>query len=87
MTHTIHPAADPGAAYDAIWAPLLAFNQKSVGDAAGVPFALVIPKPGTDEIAGGLWALSLWGSFTIALVVVPEAARGQGLGRDLMAQA
>jgi GNAT superfamily N-acetyltransferase len=87
MTHTINPAPNPGVAYDAIWAPLPAFNQKTIGDAQGVPFALVINKPGTAEIAGGLWALSLWGSFTIALVVVPEEARGQGLGRDLMAQA
>jgi len=88
MPHTIHPAPDPAAAYDAIWAPLLAFNQKAVGgEAAGEPFALLIRAPGSEAVEGGLWALSLWGSFYIALVVVPEAARGQGLGRDLMAQA
>ena len=74
-------------AYMPIWAPLLAFNEQTVGDAAGEPFALTITKPGDAEVLGGLWALSLWGSFYIALVIVPEAARSRGLGRRLMAMA
>lgn len=87
MPYTIHPAADADAAYLPIWAPLLAFNQKTIGDAAGVPFALTLSSPGSTAIAGGLWALSLWGSFYIALLVVPEDARGQGHGSELMRQA
>jgi len=83
----ITEAADPDAAYMPIWAPLLQFNQDRVGDAQGEPFALVVTRPGSDEVAGGLWALSLWGSFYIALVVAPEGARGQGLGSALMARA
>ena len=35
----------------------------------------------------GLWALSLWGSFYIALVVEPKAQRGIGLGAELMHRA
>lgn len=87
MTFSISPAPDADAAYVAIWTPLLAFNQAAVGDAVGKPFALVITEPGSSEVAGGLWALSLWGSFYIGLVVTPEGARGQGLGTELMRQA
>lgn len=87
MTLIIQQADRPDDAYMPIWAPLLRFNQKTVGDAEGEAFALTITRPGSDEILGGLWALSLWGSFYIGLVVAPEDARGQGLGRELMARA
>jgi GNAT superfamily N-acetyltransferase len=85
--YSIQPAPDADAAYAPIWAHLLRFNQETVGDAAGQPFALVITKAGSSDILGGLWALSLWGSFYIALVVTPDGARGQGLGGELMRQA
>lgn len=84
---TIAEAADPDAAYMPIWAPLLAFNQATVGGAQGVPFALTITAPGSEKVRGGLWALSLWGSFYIGLVVAPDGARGQGLGTELIARA
>jgi GNAT superfamily N-acetyltransferase len=87
MTFTIKSVADPDAAYMPIWAPLLQFNQQTVGDAQGVPFALTISAEGSDTVAGGLWGLSLWSSFYIGLVVTPEAARGTGLGTELMRQA
>ncbi len=87
MPYSITRAADADAAYMPIWAPLLAFNQETVGDAQGQPFALVITNSGSEEVLGGLWALSLWGSFYIGLVVAPKDARGQGLGAELMAQA
>jgi GNAT superfamily N-acetyltransferase len=80
-------AADPDAAYEPILARLLAFNAQVMGEAGGTPFALAIREPDSDEVLGGLWALSLWGSFYIALMVTPDGARGQGLGTDLMAQA
>ncbi len=87
MDLIIRGAASPDDAYMPIWAPLLAFNQKTVGDAQGLPFALTIIEPDSEEVLGGLWALSLWGSFYIGLVVTPEGARGEGLGTQLMAQA
>jgi GNAT superfamily N-acetyltransferase len=87
MTYAITAAEDPNAAYMPIWAPLLAFNQAAVGDASAVPFALEIRESPTATVAGGLWAMSLWGSFYIALVVAPEGARGRGLGGELMRQA
>ena len=87
MTFSITPAANADAAYMPSWAPLLAFNQTAVGDASAVPFALEIRQSPTAPVAGGLWAMSLWGSFYIALVVTPEGARGKGLGGELMRQA
>jgi len=87
MTFSINRVADPDAAYMPIWAPLLRFNQDAVGDAQGVPFALVISTPDSNDVLGGLWALSLWASFYIGLVVTPEGGRGVGLGSELMRQA
>jgi GNAT superfamily N-acetyltransferase len=87
MMFTIAAAEDADAAYMPIWAPLLAFNQATVGDAAATPFALEIRASPTEPVSGGLWAMSLWGSFYIALVVAPEGARGRGLGGELMRQA
>ena len=87
MSYAISRPADASAAYMPIWAPLLAFNQLAVGDAGGVPFALTITGDADPTVEGGLWALSLWGSFYIALVVVPQSVRGRGLGRELMRRA
>ena len=87
MTYTVSHAVDADAAYMPIWTPLLQFNEQSVGNATSVPFALTITGDDKPDILGGLWAMSLWGSFYIALVVTPPAARGQGLGRNLMQQA
>lgn len=87
MNLVIRQAERPADAYTPIWTPLLAFNQKTVGDAVGEPFALTIIAPGDEAVLGGLWGLSLWGSFYIGLLVAPENARGQGLGRELMSRA
>lgn len=87
MNLVIQQADRPDDAYMPIWAPLLAFNQKTVGDAQGVPFALTITQPDSAEVLGGLWGLSLWGSFYVGLVVVPESARGRGQGSELMSRA
>ena len=87
MTMTIQQADRPDDAYMPIWAPLLRFNQDTVGDAQGEAFALTIQAPGSAEVLGGLWALSLWGSFYIGLVVTPETGRRKGLGVELMRRA
>ena len=54
MDLIIRGAASPDDAYMPIWAPLLAFNQKTVGDAQGLPFALTLTPPDSDEVLGGL---------------------------------
>ncbi len=60
------------------------FNEQAVGRQAVERFVLTIKAPGSDEILGGLVALSFWGSFYISDVVAPEKTRGQGLGSELM---
>ncbi|MCI3132937.1 GNAT family N-acetyltransferase [Phenylobacterium aquaticum] len=86
MTLIIEQAERPDDAYMPIWAPLLQFNQAAVGDAQGIPFALTIRSRDAPEVLGGLWALSLWGSFYVGLLVAPEGFRGQGLGSELLAR-
>ena len=51
------------------------------------PFALAIRELATGPVVGGLWAMSLWGSFYVSVVFVPEAMRGQGVGTELLRQA
>src|SRR4051794_26471547 len=87
MPYAITPALDADAAHKAILDALVAFNAAKAGDSGEQVFALTIAHPDTRAVEGGLWAMSLWGSFYIALVIVPEAARGQGLGVELMRQA
>jgi GNAT superfamily N-acetyltransferase len=77
---------DPRAAGREISELLGRFNTEAVGGPAGERFVLTI-KAGSDEILGGLLAVSYWGSFYISDVVVPETARRQGLGAELMRQA
>ena len=78
---------DTDRAYTEIWKPLLAFNERVVGNAEGQGFALLITPQSSDDIAGGLWGLSLWGAFYIGLTFVPEELRGTGVGSDLMQRA
>lgn len=87
MSYSIIESLSADEAYAHIWSPLLAFNQAAAGNAPSVPYALEIRSGSDAQITGGLWALSLWGSFYIALVVPPEELRGKGLGSELMKQA
>ena len=87
MSYSISESTSPDEVYSEIWRPLIAFNQATVGNAEGVPYALEIRSGSDAQITGGLWALSLWGSFYIALVVTPEDLRGKGLGEKLMERA
>ena len=70
----------------AIAAPLVRFNESRAGPSGNRP--LVIEVRGADgAIAGGLWGVTAYGWLFTQLLVVPEEARGQGLGRRLMALA
>lgn len=70
-----------------MWAPLLEFNERAVGNASARTLAILLKHPTTDEFIGGLWGRSLWGSLFIDIVFVPEALRGNGIGTSLLRQA
>ncbi len=84
MQLSIARADDPRAAGRQIGELLNRFNEQAVGGQAVERFALTVKAPGSDEILGGLSAMSYWGSFYISDLVAPETARGQGLGAELM---
>jgi GNAT superfamily N-acetyltransferase len=77
----------PDNAFRQMWAPLLRFNEDTVGNAKAHTLAILLKDPTTDELIGGLWGRSLWGSFFIDILFVPETLRGNGIGTSLLRQA
>ncbi len=67
-------------------APLLAFNSSLAGPSGHLPLVLVL-RDAQGGVAGGLWAATAYGWMYTQMLVVPEAARGTGLGTRLMQQA
>lgn len=84
---SIVKAANPEALRATIEPLLEQFMTDCVGEPRREPFALAIADDRGGATIGGLWAMSLWGSFHINVVFVPEGLRGQGLGSELLAQA
>eukprot|EP01037_Dinobryon_pediforme_P007786 gene7786-7852_t len=71
---------------EAILAPLRAYNRAQAGDSHVRQVAIAV-EDNSGAVAGGLWGRIGYGWMFIELLVVPEAARGTGLGRQLMARA
>lgn len=67
----------------AIMAPLLAFNTAAAGPSGHQALALAV-HDAQGQVQGGLWATTAHGWLYTQLLAVPEAARGQGLGRQLV---
>jgi GNAT superfamily N-acetyltransferase len=67
----------------AILAPLVAFNEALAGPSGHLPLALAL-RDEKGETCGGLWGSTAYGWLYTQMLVVPEAARGQGFGRELM---
>jgi GNAT superfamily N-acetyltransferase len=74
----------PPDSFQKMWAPLLKFNEDAVGNANARALAILLKEPTTDELIGGLWARSLWGSAYIDIMFVPETLRGNGIGTSLL---
>ena len=70
----------------AIQAPLSAFNEALAGPSGHLTLALAV-RDGSGAVCGGLWGHTAYGWLYTQLLVVPAAARGQGLGRALMLEA
>ena len=77
----------PPEAFQKIWLPLIEFNEATIGDATARTLAVLLKDSSTDELIGGLWARSLWGSLYIDTMFVPQPLRGTGIGTSLLRQA
>ncbi|MDH0647842.1 GNAT family N-acetyltransferase [Pseudomonas sp. GD03858] len=73
--------------YQAILKPLRAYNDSKVGSPRARAFAWSLRDGLTGEVTGGLYGRLGGGWMFVELLVVPEASRGQGLGRELMGKA
>lgn len=71
----------------AILEPLKRFNAEQAGDGKSEKVAMFIRDDQTREVLGGLHARILYEWLFIELLVVPEQARGQGMGSRLMQMA
>ncbi|RMN95808.1 GCN5-related N-acetyltransferase [Pseudomonas cannabina] len=71
----------------AILEPLKRFNADQAGDGRSEKVAMFIRDDETGEVVGGLHARLLFEWLFIDLLVVPEQARGQGMGSRLMQMA
>ncbi len=70
-----------------ILAGLIDYNESQSGPAASRQFGLVVREQPDGKIIGGLWGRMLRGWLFVELLVLPEHARGQGLGSELMSRA
>jgi GNAT superfamily N-acetyltransferase len=63
------------------------YNNKAARPGLYVDFAILLRDAGTDDVIGGLSGQSFYGWTFVKFLVVPEAYRGHGLGRQLMLEA
>ncbi|MCO7519051.1 MULTISPECIES: GNAT family N-acetyltransferase [unclassified Pseudomonas] len=76
-----------GEHYDAILKPLRAYNDSVIGNPRAQAFAWSLRDADSAVVTGGLYGRLGASWMFIELLVVPEACRGQGVGRELMARA
>ncbi|HEX5280945.1 MAG TPA: GNAT family N-acetyltransferase [Micropepsaceae bacterium] len=77
---------DPGQR-QAIFTPLLNYNDSRVGPPTLLPFAVFLRDPNNHTGIGGLWAYSAYDWLFVELLFVPEAMRRHGIGSKLMRHA
>ena len=79
---TVSDAGDDKVRSD-IQTPLVNYNQSQAGPSQHRPLAVVI-RDSQDLVVGGLWGATGYGWLFTQLLVVPESARGKGMGRQLI---
>ncbi len=81
-------ADDPGpAAREAIAGGLAAFNRPLYGSADALALTVLIEDPATGAVIGGLLGRTFWRWLHVEMLFVPEALRGRGLARSVLAVA
>ena len=84
-TLSAEPTADE---LDQLLKPLVEFNSHHTATIAEWPhLGIVLRQPETEEIVGGLYGFDELNWLFVKYLVVPEALRGKGLGRQLMGEA
>ncbi|QIG80603.1 GNAT family N-acetyltransferase [Stakelama tenebrarum] len=83
----LHEPEAPDARHrEAVLAPLRAYNVARAGDGGFRPVAILL-RDADNSDRGGLWGTIGYDWLFVELLVVPESARGQGIGARLMARA
>jgi GNAT superfamily N-acetyltransferase len=69
-------------------ASIVEFNETGTGRPYdGLPLAISVAHPETDELLGGLWASTAYDYLHIDALYLHESLRRRGLGRQLIRQA
>jgi GNAT superfamily N-acetyltransferase len=89
MTPTLRLTDPPEAGQrEAILGKLVRFNLARSGQHEDYrPLAVLLEHADTGAVIGGLWGSSFFAHLFVELLFVPEALRGGGVGRQLMAAA
>ncbi|ABK11655.1 GNAT family N-acetyltransferase [Burkholderia orbicola] len=82
LTYAVTDAADAEVRKQIV-APLVRFNERQAGPADFRPLAVIVTDA-AGAVVGGLWGGTAFGWLHVDLLVVPEAARGQGAGTRIM---
>lgn len=67
-------------------APLKTYNDSRAGPSGFEPLVIAL-RDDDGNPQGGAWGYTAYGWLFVQLMVVPEASRGRGLGRQVMALA
>ncbi len=80
---TLVTAEEDEAVRQALMAPLRAYNEGQVGPSSYRPLIVQL-RDDAGAVAGGVWGHTALGWLFVQFLVVPQAARGSGLGSRLM---
>lgn len=85
MSTRIERKANPGEEdRSAVLRPLRAYNMAQAGDPKPEAIALLVRSEDSDEVIGGLYGEIFYRWLFIELLAIPDQARGQGIGSQLM---
>ena len=77
----------PDDARDAIINGLAAYNLSKAGYTDAQPLAILVRRPGSDEVVGGLLGRTYLGCLTVERFFLPEDMRRDRLGSRVLAMA